>query len=866
MGICFPKKSKRNGFSTDSIQSSDSEINKEKEKQKENEKKNKHKTNNSNTNNGGSESHSDSNNSNIEENKQDNSKEGVLNQKNKSIRSKTTVLGNNKPKSFNKQKSKIEESPNSSQTTFQEGLESFSSASEGNSEKSFDQQKKNKKNSSNENEAKMKITNENEKGNDNELKKNIKKKNQILKIPRITSPNSNQIKLSPKFTPKKNKVIRWRKDNLIGKGSYGKVYVGFNLDSGELLAVKQIPLEKNNLKEMHELEKEVKLMDSLKHPNIVRYLGTEWTDEHLNIFLEYAPGGSLASLFKRFGKLEEPVIRIYTKQILTGLKYLHDRNIVHRDIKGANILVDSTGGVKLADFGAAKRLNAFNSEDQNSSLCGTPFWMAPEVIRKQQYGKQGDIWSLGCTVIEMLTAKHPWYTEFTEESETVTVIYKLATCTSGPDYPNNVSKECKDFLDRCLYIEPNQRARVRDLLQHPFITQQEELISKNEKSNKKTNKIRDGILINHLEISKLSETELSFQRSRINSAYLFEKRQNDMRGRMFQNLPRKSMKKKSIKDKKKNNNKIGNKKKRLKRSKSSIRKKRLLKTEILRNRRKSGQNWSVDLDFQKSGEFGTINNETLNDSDNKKYKDGKKKKKKKKKIKQLSRSQSTSHNLKIKPIIKPLIPNVIRRNTTLNKIDQSHEIIKKDLLFNQLYSNFVHNKSHQLKHKASSNSTKKRVLKKKKSCNDLNLTKNPINKKSTELYDDIVYNNYKIRKNARRKKKKKRTLSRDQEIKILKNEINKLTKRMEMRKFVNSNQDNDLKNIKNKKVFNKIFENNNELKTDNEKDKMDENEKESEFLKIKESVKEQKAETQKILERYESKKYEFEKYFNKTKN
>ncbi|KAJ3433012.1 map kinase kinase kinase mkh1 [Anaeramoeba flamelloides] len=770
MGICFPKKSKRNGFSTDSIQSSDSEINKEKEKQKENEKKNKHKTNNSNTNNGGSESHSDSNNSNIDENKQDNSKEGVLNQKNKSIRSKTTVLGNNKPKSFNKQKSKIEESPNSSQTTFQEGLESFSSASEGNSEKSFDQQKKNKKNSSNENEAKMKITNENENGADNELKKNIKKKNQILKIPRITSPNSNQIKLSPKFTPKKNKAIRWRKDNLIGKGSYGKVYVGFNLDSGELLAVKQIPLEKNNLKEMHELEKEVKLMDSLKHPNIVRYLGTEWTDEHLNIFLEYAPGGSLASLFKRFGKLEEPVIRIYTKQILTGLKYLHDRNIVHRDIKGANILVDSTGGVKLADFGAAKRLNAFNSEDQNSSLCGTPFWMAPEVIRKQQYGKQGDIWSLGCTVIEMLTAKHPWYTEFTEESETVTVIYKLATCTSGPDYPNNVSKECKDFLDRCLYIEPNQRARVRDLLQHPFITQQEELISKNEKSNKKTNKIRDGILINHLEISKLSETELSFQRSRINSAYLFEKRQNDMRGRMFQNLPRKSMKKKSIKDKKKNNNKIGNKKKRLKRSKSSIRKKRLLKTEILRNRRKSGQNWSVDLDFQKSGEF------------------------------------------------------------------------------------------------ASSNSTKKRVLKKKKSCNDLNLTKNPINKKSTELYDDIVYNNYKIRKNARRKKKKKRTLSRDQEIKILKNEINKLTKRMEMRKFVNSNQDNDLKNIKNKKVFNKIFENNNELKTDNEKDKMDENEKESEFLKIKESVKEQKAETQKILERYESKKYEFEKYFNKTKN
>jgi serine/threonine protein kinase len=156
--------------------------------------------------------------------------------------------------------------------------------------------------------------------------------------------------------------IRWRKGELIGCGAFGRVYMGMNLDSGELLAIKQVLIAPSSASKektqghIRELEEEVQLLKNLSHPNIVRYLGTVRESDSLNILMEFVPGGSISSLLEKFGSFPEPVIIMYTKQLLLGLEYLHNNGIMHRDIKGANILVDNKGCIRLADFGASKKV------------------------------------------------------------------------------------------------------------------------------------------------------------------------------------------------------------------------------------------------------------------------------------------------------------------------------------------------------------------------------------------------------------------------------------------------------------------------------------------------------------------------------
>jgi len=266
-------------------------------------------------------------------------------------------------------------------------------------------------------------------------------------------------------------AIRWKKGELIGSGAYGRVYMGMNLDSGQLLAVKQVLIAANNgSKEkaqahIRELEEEVKLLRNLSHPNIVRYLGTAREEEALNILLEFVPGGSISSLLGKFGSFTEPVIRMYTKQLLQGLEYLHKNGIMHRDIKGANILVDNKGCIKLADFGASKQVVELATVSEAKSMKGTPYWMAPEVIRQTGHGLSADIWSVGCTVIEMATGKPPWSQQFQE----VAALFHIGTTKSHPPIPDHISPEAKDFLLKCLKKEPNLRPTAAELLQHPFV-------------------------------------------------------------------------------------------------------------------------------------------------------------------------------------------------------------------------------------------------------------------------------------------------------------------------------------------------------------------------------------------------------------
>lgn len=267
-------------------------------------------------------------------------------------------------------------------------------------------------------------------------------------------------------------AIRWRKGELIGSGAFGRVYMGMNLDSGELIAVKQVSIAASSASKektqahIRELEEEVRLLKNLSHPNIVRYLGTAREDESLNILLEFVPGGSISSLLGKFGSFPEAVIRMYTKQLLLGLAYLHENGIMHRDIKGANILVDNKGCIKLADFGASKKVVELVTMTGAKSMKGTPYWMAPEVILQTGHSFSADIWSVGCTVIEMATGKPPWSQQYQE----VAALFHIGTTKSHPPIPEHLSAEAKDFLLKCLQKEPNLRTSASDLLQHPFVT------------------------------------------------------------------------------------------------------------------------------------------------------------------------------------------------------------------------------------------------------------------------------------------------------------------------------------------------------------------------------------------------------------
>jgi serine/threonine protein kinase len=276
--------------------------------------------------------------------------------------------------------------------------------------------------------------------------------------------------------------IQWKKGELLGSGSYGKVYLGLDSQNGSLIAVKQISLAPEPSKDgkpvvmtpavlatqqkrFRKLEREIDLLRALKAPNIVEYKGVSIAGEALNIFLEYVPGGSIASLLKKFGRFNENLVRRYTKHILMGLEHLHRNKVVHRDIKGGNILVGVNGQCKLADFGASFSLAEFSSE--KPSIEGTPYWMAPEVIKQQQHGRKVDIWSLGCTVIEMISGRPPFHKFKTQ----ISALYHIGSTNEPPELPSELSEDGKDFVLWCLERDPVKRPNVLRLLEHPFITE-----------------------------------------------------------------------------------------------------------------------------------------------------------------------------------------------------------------------------------------------------------------------------------------------------------------------------------------------------------------------------------------------------------
>ena len=276
----------------------------------------------------------------------------------------------------------------------------------------------------------------------------------------------------------KKPTIKWHKGALIGAGSFGNVFLGMNAKTGLLMAVKQVELpsgdshndqRKKNMLEA--LEREIKLLKTLQHENIVQYLDSFADGTHLNIFLEYVPGGSIVALLRNYGAFEEPLVRNFVRQILQGLSFLHAREIVHRDIKGANILVDNKGGIKISDFGISKKVESdllVSARAHRPSLQGSVFWMAPEVVKQTSYTRKADIWSLGCLVVEMISGTHPW-----AELNQMQALFQIGL-SRKPSLPDEVSSECIDFLNSTFEIDYTNRPSADELLQHAFLGTEEE--------------------------------------------------------------------------------------------------------------------------------------------------------------------------------------------------------------------------------------------------------------------------------------------------------------------------------------------------------------------------------------------------------
>jgi serine/threonine protein kinase len=289
----------------------------------------------------------------------------------------------------------------------------------------------------------------------------------------------------------------------IGKGAFGAVYQGLDTLTGGFVAIKRVPRRKG-LDET-QLKNEMAFLKTFKHENIVKYIDLIVTDNNVNIILEYVESGSLAQVIEKFGVIPENLAAIYVEQVLKGLNYLHQNGVVHRDIKGPNLLITKNGVVKLADFGIAmmtkvkdcERIrNTDSRSDSNSEseltageasgppstnkadslgvpvgieaeewtiVEGSPFWMAPEIIQMNRPTTACDIWSLGCTVIELLTGSPPYY-----EMPPLAALYKVVK-EERPPFPDSITPECESFLELCFQKDPAKRPSAAALLQHPWI-------------------------------------------------------------------------------------------------------------------------------------------------------------------------------------------------------------------------------------------------------------------------------------------------------------------------------------------------------------------------------------------------------------
>ncbi|TYH36729.1 hypothetical protein ES332_D13G284600v1 [Gossypium tomentosum] len=270
--------------------------------------------------------------------------------------------------------------------------------------------------------------------------------------------------------------ISWTKGKCLGKGSFGTVSLAINELDGSVFAVKCVDLATCLPNQLESLENEIRILRSFSSPFFVEYLGDDVTSyeflttSYRNLHMEYLQGGTVVDFgaFKRrLADVDERILRWQTRCLVSALKYVHGQGIVHCDVKGKNALVGSDlATVKLADFGSAVDIKMESAGNRCMSLItprGSPLWMAPEVIRGEYQGPESDVWSLGCTVIEMVTGKPAW------EDQGFNSLSRIANSDELRELPTQLSELGKDFVKKCLRRDRNQRWSCDQLLQHPFL-------------------------------------------------------------------------------------------------------------------------------------------------------------------------------------------------------------------------------------------------------------------------------------------------------------------------------------------------------------------------------------------------------------
>jgi len=254
---------------------------------------------------------------------------------------------------------------------------------------------------------------------------------------------------------------RYSKVKQIGKGSYGSAYLMRDKVSNEFVVVKTIEIKESDANSKKVAQKEARVLNMLRHPNVILYIDSFYSKKgEFCIVTEYADGKDLQKFIESHGEIDEKkVLQIFT-QLILGLDYMHSQNILHRDIKTANVFLFKKGLVKLGDFGISRELLG---DDLAQTLIGTPYFMCPELLRGQRYGFPADIWAAGCVLFELLARKHAFTGKSREEL--------FANIKSGqmPQMPSNYSKGLLDLLRSMLSQDPSKRPSCKDILASDII-------------------------------------------------------------------------------------------------------------------------------------------------------------------------------------------------------------------------------------------------------------------------------------------------------------------------------------------------------------------------------------------------------------